>query len=1022
MPALAELEIWGNPIKGVDDELARKGKNEIFQALGLWKPRVVAPAPGDPERTTELKKRATALEKFQREAKRRGGDKVVKLVAFLNGKTDEVPAPALDDESHLAAIRHVLAPFPEWSFVDRRILAFMTQDAWRFKQPGQDYFSGFDEGFFQWLEPLIKEEKDGSTLFADVAKEVLAFGITEATYLAGALQRLDEALMVDDKATSFGRYVVDAARRDHSFILAQKRDSVKEALIGLLVRNAKDLFAKIGDKLLVIAPDEDGDVHVPYDALDHACAMEPARFEALVLEGIEKTTCDPCRAETARTLVKRYPKHKAKALEITKQTLARIAERKNKEDRYQFYWSGGGHWEDGTAEYIDWAYETFGDAVKPDIHDLVEKTKTFSLDVAEVIAKRFGQSAVDTLAEGLQMTFDDDDIAPHFRRMFAMLAPLDWSKYHDKAWELARSEHKRVRETACLALARLDANVVVPKAKELLEAKRGHEREAGVMLLTLVTNAGHDFGAKKLLAQILEDEKSDDARDLVAKTFFAGESKCDKKEADRRVQSAKARGKLDKPIAKWLDEKKLPKIADPAWLRFLFYRQTRQTEIAIDPEARGVFDLIDKKKTGDFAKKLLDLVVKNGGLAAKNRFALALVGTFGDAKVIDVLEESATDDQNENACRTLGLVSGASAMDAARALDRIMKVYRVKYPNVRGAAEEAFDAIAERLGKTPFELADAMIPDFGMKNGRIALKGLKDVFAMIDDHQKVAFVDSKNVPVKKAPTAKSSPAVKELVDLVKESARQLKNNLEYYLIVRRRWDLPAFSAFFETNPLAFSFARGFVWGSYEGAKLAQAFRVTKDAERVGVDGKVVKLAKNAQIALVHPLEINAAERAKWIAAMASAQIEPAFAQLDRPTFMPNDDERARAKCFRFEDKELASLTFKGRAERRGWRRGSVIDSGEVSAYRKVFPHDKIEVFIGTEGMNVTAYADDGEVTLKDLFFVRPGAVVTGSYTYDEPRDEDDDRLIRLSDVPPIVFSEVVADLTAITKEKEEAEA
>ncbi len=1018
IPTLAELEIYGNPIKGIDDEVSRKSKNEIFQHLGLWKPRVAPPPPADPEKTTTLKSRATALEKFQREAKRRGGEKLVKLIAFLNGKSDEVPAPALDDEYHLSAITEVLAPFSEWSFVDRRIVAFITQDAWRFKQPGQDYFSGFDENFFRWLEPHVKEEKEGSTLFADVAKEVLAFGITEPTYLAGALHRMNEALLVDDKATSFGRYVIDAAKRDHAFILQQDRDSVKEALIGLLVRNAKDLFAKIGDKLLVIAPDEDGDIHVPYDALDHACAMEPARFEALVLEGIEKTTCDPCRAETARVLVKRYPKHKAKALEITKKTLARIAERKNKEERYEFYWSGGGHWEDGTAEYIGWSLDTFGDVVKPDIDHLVEETKVFSLDVAEVVAKRFGQSAVDTLAEGLKMTVEDDDIAPHFRRMFAILAPLDWSKYHDKAWELARSEHKRVRETACLALARLDAKVVVPKAKELLEAKRGHEREAGVMLLTLVTHPE----AKKLQEQILEDEKSDDARDLVAKSFFGGDTKCDKKEAERRVQSAKARGKLDKPIAKWLDEKKLPKIADPAWLRFLFYRQTRQTEIAIDPEARGVFDLIDKKKSGDFAKKLLDLVVKNGGLAAKNRFALALVGTFADAKVVPAIEKIAIDDRNENACHTLGLISGESAMDAARALDRIMKVYRVKYPNVRGAAEEAFDAIAERMGKTPFELADAMIPDFGMKNGRVALKGLKDVFATIDDHQKVAFVDAKSVPVKKAPTAKSSPAVKELVDTVKESARQLKNNLEYYLIVRRRWDLPAFSEFFETNPLALSFARGFVWGSYEGGKLAQAFRVTKDAEHVGVDGKVVKLAKNAQIALVHPLEIDAAARAKWIAAMAAAQIEPAFAQLDRPTFMPNDDERARAKCFRFEDKELASLTFKGRAERRGWRRGSVIDSGEVSAYRKVFPHDKIEVFIGTEGMNVTSYADAGEVTLKDLFFVRPGAVVTGSYTYDEPRDENDDRLIRMSDVPPIVFSEVVADLTAITKEKEEAEA
>jgi len=343
-------------------------------------------------------------------------------------------------------------------------------------------------------------------------------------------------------------------------------------------------------------------------------------------------------------------------------------------------------------------------------------------------------------------------------------------------------------------------------------------------------------------------------------------------------------------------------------------------------------------------------------VAAKNRFALALVGTFGDARVVEPLEKIATDDRNENACHTLGLISGAAGMDAARALDRIMKVYRVKYPNVRGAAEEAFDAIAESVGKTPFELADAMISDFGMKNGRIVLKGQK-IFATIDDHQKVAFIDAKYQPAK-APS--KVPVIKELQDAVKESARQLKNNLEYYLIVRRRWDWPAFEAFFETNPLAFSFARGFVWGTYEGAKLQKTFRVTKDAEHVGVDGKVVAIPKTAQVALVHPLELDAASRAKWLAALATAQVVPAFAQLDRPTFMPNDDERARAKCFRFEDKELSSLTFKGRAERRGWRRGSVVDSGEVSAYRKVFPHDKIEVFIGTEGMNVTSYADDGE--------------------------------------------------------------
>lgn len=511
--------------------------------------------------------------------------------------------------------------------------------------------------------------------------------------------------------------------------------------------------------------------------------------------------------------------------------------------------------------------------------------------------------------------------------------------------------------------------------------------------------------------------------------------KCDRREADARVASAKARGKLDKPIAKWLDEKKLPKLAwakdgkplDPLAVRFLFQRQTRQAEIAIDPEARGVLALVDRKKSGDFADKLLALVVKNGGVAAKNRFALALVGAFGDARVIAVLEKIATNDRNENAAHALGLIGldgGAFGMDAARALDRIMKVFRVKYPNVRGAAEEAFDGIAARLGKTPFELADAMISDFGFTKGKLAIAGTKPaLFATIGPDQKVALVDASGASAKAPKTlpAKSKDALKALGESVRESVRQLKSSLEYYLIVRRRWDAGSFAAFFESNPLAQSFARGFVWGTYDGGKLGASFRVTEDGQRVGVDGKLVSVPKNADIALVHPLEIDASTRAKWISALTAANAHPAFAQLDRPTFAPKDEERERGKCFRFEDRELSSLTFKGRAERRGWRRGSVIDSGEVSAYRKMFPHDKIEVFIGTDGMNVQSF-EGGDVTLKDLFFVRPGAIVTGSYTYDEPRNEDDDRLIRIRDVPPIVFSEAVADLTAITKEKEEAEA
>ena len=52
--------------------------------------------------------------------------------------------------------------------------------------------------------------------------------------------------------------------------------------------------------------------------------------------------------------------------------------------------------------------------------------------------------------------------------------------------------------------------------------------------------------------------------------------------------------------------------------------------------------------------------------------------------------------------------------------------------------------------------------------------------------------------------------------------------------------------------------------------------------------------------------------------------------------------------------------------------------------------------------------------------VKEGSVVTGSYTYDEP-NAGDARFVPLKDVPPIVYSEALADLRAITQSASESD-
>ena len=1033
-PPLIGLDVWGNPFKNLPDEIQRQTPSDILAHLGYRKPRVIeGDVPPPEERKAIVAKYKVGFEKFLRGSRDR--ERTGKILAFFQGTANEVPGVAVKDMHEFNEwLDEVFQPYAAWTFVERRMLAFMAQ-GWRYKYPGFDYFKGWGEQLYRWLKAQIAEESQGSMLFSDVAREVIAQGVGEDEFLVGALRELDESILREDKSpTSFGAYLLEVAPRKLELLGTEGKASAGEAIVGLLIRNRKDLFVKVADKFMVLEPSDSGVLHAPYELLRQACPVEPARFEKLLFEAIDKTDCDHCRAEAGRVLVENYPQHRAKALAIAKRTLAAISDRKNKEERFHFYWSDSeNRWDDATAAYIDWCFRTFGKDVHEDVHHLVENTKVFQLETAEVLAKALGQGAIDMLGEGLDMHIEDDDTAAHFRRMFALLAPFDWSKYYDKAWEIARSEYRQVRQTACLALARLDPKVVLPKAKELLASKRGHEREAGVYVLTLIDHPD----AKKILDGLLDSETSDDARDLIARAKYRDEAACDKAELERRVKSAKGRGKLDKPVAKWLDEKKLPKLflaksktpLDSESVRFLFYRQARQDEIALDPEARGPLALVDRAKAGDFARKLLDLVLKNGGVMAKNRFALALIGTLGDERVIEPLEELALEKQNENAARTLGLLG---SMEAARALDRILKAYRVKYPNMREAAQEGFDRAAERLGLTPFELSDTMIPDFGFKNGRLAIAGTKpELFATLSSERKIIVVDKAGQLVKNPKlAAKPKADLKALGEEVRTAQKQLGANLEYYLIVRRRWNGASWKTFFE-NPLASAFARGFVWGVYDSSGNPKTtFRVTSGGETVGLLGRSeaatglaearVSLPTSGDIGLVHPLEIDAGLRAKWLAEIARAGVTPAFPQLDRPTFAVMDEERSRGKCYRFEDQELAGATFKGRAERRGWRRGSVIDSGEVSAYRKVFPHDKVEVFVGTNGLSVQSGFDGGEdVTLKDLFFVRPGAVVTGAYTYDEPHDESDARLIRLSDVPPIVFSEAIADLWAITKRKDE---
>ena len=1017
---LTTLDARENPIEGFTEEILKLGKDAIFAHLGLTEKVVVE---GDlPPNAAELGKAAKErFDAFSRACRKKSHsrDMLPMLIDFFTGKTNELPPIRRDDHYGFSHLPEHLAKFEDWTFIDRRMLRYLAGPAFYYRQPGHDYYTGYYKTFYKKLEPQLKAETTGDA-WGQIYAALKEGGADDELILRSSLKELDELMLREDGSpTSYGRWVIDQAEVQLDVIgkMGEEYSGVRDGVVGLFVKHAFDKFALLADKLLALEPNEDGNIHAPTGAYDKLCAIDPVKYTPMVLEAVDKAPCLSCQAELAKVLTERCgPAHRAKGFEVAIHALALLSEKKNKEERLWFPFDG--RYGDSSAAYVDFVLRNFKQDAKAAIFTYAEDTKIFDLDVAEVIARHLGQDGIAALAEGLEMSFDDDSIAPHFRRMFAMLAPLDWSAYRDKAWELARSEYKQVRQTACHALAKLPAAEVLPKALELIGEKKAHLREAGVLIATLLDG---DPAAKTLDA-LLQKEPGDDVRDLIVAQRYGTETKLTAAELAKRVASAKARGKLDKPVAKWVDEKKLGAIvwkggkkADLDTIRFLLHRQTRLADIAPEAEVRGAYALVDREKSAAFASKLLAGAIKNGGVSAKNRFALSLVGLTGNDDVIETLEEIAIDSTNVNAATTLGLLG---SHEAARALDRILKKFRTKYPNVREAAQDAFDQIAQTLGISRFELADSMIPDFGFVKGegQLTLGKLK-ARVVIGDDRKLAFLD-KDKPIKspgKGLAGKQKEALEALRDEVDGATRTLKSNLEYYMVSGRRWTADKWKAFFLVNPLAKSFARSLVWNALPAKGAATAFRIAEKDVLLDRDGKTVTLAKDTQVALVHPLDLDANTRAAWQAILDEANLTPPFAQMLRAVFSPKDDDRTKTISFEFENKELAGLTFKSRAERLGWRRGAVVDGGAVSAYRKLFERHQIEAFIGTENLAVQSY-DDGEVTLDQLFFVKAGSVVTGSYTYDEPKDQSDQRLIKLGDLPSIVYSETIADLHAVTRE------
>jgi Domain of unknown function (DUF4132) len=647
----------------------------------------------------------------------------------------------------------------------------------------------------------------------------------------------------------------------------------------------------------------------------------------------------------------------------------------------------------------------------------------------KLLADRLGSDSVPCLVRGLQTDprGASFDMAGLVKELLRLLARYDYSAYQPQVWALTRHKSKQVRELAAVTLAKL-GEAAIPEAEKLLLDKKGDARQTGALILSLIKTDR----ALALLRTALDGERNDDARDLMLDSLTGLlPVPTTPTEIATLVQGAKKRGKLDTPTFAYLPDNQLSTLywqatgepLDADTVRFLIYRQSRSKDIRPDAEARLVYALIDRARSHAFAGAVLKAYVE-AGADAKGKACLTIGGMLGGPDETDLLRskvnqwaEGSRGKMAEFAVQALALTGTNKAL---RAVEFFSRKYKSKNKNIGEAATEAFAIAAETLGIPPYDLADSIIPDFGFEGLFRAFEAGGDTYrAFVGTDFKLAFLNEDNKLSKSVPKATSA----ELKDEFKEIGKEIRDivkaqsgRLEQYLVIQRRWPAERWQAFFLGNPVMFAYAVRLIWGVFDARQtLLFTFQCQEDQTLLNADGDEIDLAEaapgDATVGMVHPLSLSAEQIAHWTAQLTDADIEPIFPQLTRPVVPLPDTADARTLTI---DRQFAGVAYGGygfvsKMDKLGWQRGSVQDSGWIASFYKVFGELGLTAIITQDGNICVGYYDENAV-LGNLMFVKAGSVKFGSYTYDDPDKPTDPRLIPFGNVPPIVYSEVLADM------------
>ncbi|GAB2849817.1 WGR and DUF4132 domain-containing protein [Actinoallomurus bryophytorum] len=399
------------------------------------------------------------------------------------------------------------------------------------------------------------------------------------------------------------------------------------------------------------------------------------------------------------------------------------------------------------------------------------------------------------------------------------------------------------------------------------------------------------------------------------------------------------------------------------------------------------------------------------GMAAKDGWALTGLGWIGDDETVrrltPVIRAWPGEGGHTKAVAGLDVLAAIGTEIALVHLNGIAQ--RIKFKALQERARERIEKVAEGLGLTREQLADRLVPDFGLdEDGSVVLDYGPRRFTVGFDERLKPYVEDESGKRRKdlpAPGARddaeaATAARKRFADLKKDVrtvAGDVIRRLETAMVERRDWSVAEFTDLFVRHPLTWHVARRLVWLS-DGT----AFRVAEDRTLAGVEDDALKPLDGARVRLAHPLDLAGSLDA-WSEVFADYEILQPFPQLGRAVYVLTDEERADSCLTRFEDLTVTTGKVLG-LERHGWARESPQDAGIQGSISRAAGEGRFVVVGLDPGIAMGALDVFPEQRLGSIW-------IAGHPDSWGRRDEDP---VRFGDLDPVTASEVIADLTELT--------